>query len=597
MPSWQTLHPAPSDRILKNPDAGYCFMAGLQPVSDFPDWLIDLSSMVYFRLAWADVVDAQGRPDFERLDREYFEGYRRKGLRLAFRIMAANPHSSKPYVTPKALLDKGIPTVQHRGVDGQMQVDPVFWDPLYLVEHEKMIRALGEYLDGKAWAGPVDLGGMGDWGEMHLSRWTALELGYSGWSPETYVRTVFALMDQMDRYLPRTTKAFCVAPILMPDPEPMFAQIVDRAARKGWWLRSDGCSEETGPPPYVWPAIKRWGGQVGLICEPSGGINRSYTGETVPVSRYLDAVLKAGPSVVNLMGLWDLKSLTASDRQVLRQAANKIGYRFRVEELVLPSVVESSPEGTAYLAGKIRLVNEGGSSYFGAALPVLSLRSAGVVVASQALMPQPPLSQIPPGGHQDIRFLIPLKAKGVLKLSLTLMDLQKGPLGLANAEQAADGSLALGSVALRAGGKTLGHVEWAPNPSQGIKVARTDEGWMLEGKNQGDWSFAGIGKNIPVKANCAYEMRVKIRAWPLNGLADPIHFKLGINDAKGAWITNIGSGKYDFSKTGIWQELTVSYTPQPGAAFLQPAMEKGRTAASSLKAELASWTLDEVPLP
>ena len=270
-------------------------MAGLQPVSDIPDWLLDICSIAYFRLDWASVVDETGKPDFERLDREFFDGYRKRGLRLAFRIMAANPHSRRTDVMPKILLDAGIPTVVHKGVYGEAHRDPAFWNPLYLAEHEKMVRALGLYLDGKTWAGPVDLGGMGDWGEMHLSSWSPQELANQGWTPEVYVLAVRTLMRQMDRHLPNTTKAFCVAPILMPDPEPLFAQIVDQAARRGWWLRSDGCEAPAGAPSYVKPHLARWHDQVGFIAEASGGINRSYQGDKVPVKSYMDGVLGDGP--------------------------------------------------------------------------------------------------------------------------------------------------------------------------------------------------------------------------------------------------------------------------------------------------------------
>jgi hypothetical protein len=597
--SWQTLQFPASQRLLKNPDSGFYFMPGLQEVSKIPDWLLDLSSMVYFRLNWSEVADSSGKPDFERLDRAYFDGYKKKGLRLAFRIMAANPHAEKQYVMPKVILDKGIPTVEHQGVDGRTQVDPVFWNSSYLAEHEKLVQALGLYLDGKPWAGPVDLGGMGDWGEMHLSRWTGQELEANGWSPEIYVRAVFTLMDQMERHLPRTTKAFCVAPILMPDPEPMFAQIVDRAVRKSWWLRSDGCSSEGGPPPYVWPYIERWGNFVGLICEPSGGINRSYTGEKVPVKNYIEAVLKSRPSVVNLMGLWDLKDLSQADIQALREAAPKIGYRFSVESAVLPSTLQAVPGHPAYLAGKISLANQGGAPYFGSALPVLEIRSKNQLLSRQTLMPQPPLSQIQPGSSRDIRFFAALTLSAEVKsldLSLALMDLKNGPLQLANANQSPQGLLLLGRVSVNVNAKAALPENLKPAPSQGISLTQTSEGWMLEGKNEGSWGYAGL-PSFKIKAKHAYVMRVRLRAWARVASPDPIHFKLGVNDAQGNWISNIGSGKYDFSKSGIWQDLSVSFQPQPPAATLQPAMEKGRTAASSLKAEIASWVLEEVPLP
>src|ERR1043166_7868045 len=164
-PAWQVIRPAVSDRMLKNPDCGLAIMPGLTPVERLPAWILDVSSIAYFRLDWASVVDGKGEPQFAKLDRDVFKGYRDRGLRLGFRIMAANPHSALEYVTPKAVIDREhLPTVRHTSVYGKPAVDPVFWDERYLAAYNRMLAALGAYLDGQPWAGPVDLGGMGDWG-------------------------------------------------------------------------------------------------------------------------------------------------------------------------------------------------------------------------------------------------------------------------------------------------------------------------------------------------------------------------------------------------------------------------------------------------
>src|SRR5208337_1417130 len=145
--------------------------------------------------------------------------------------------------------------------------DPVFWDPKYVSEHEKLIIALGKYSDSHPGTVDfVDLGGMGDWGEMHLSRWKTEELVSHGFSLKVYLQSVLSMMEQMDRYLPATRKAFCVAPIGMEGLEPVFSQLVERAVRHGWWLRTDGFSIE-GPAPYVKPYFEKHWQRTGIILE------------------------------------------------------------------------------------------------------------------------------------------------------------------------------------------------------------------------------------------------------------------------------------------------------------------------------------------
>lgn len=600
--AWQVVKMDPSDRILKNRDSGLAFMAGLVPASEIPEWVLETCSTAYFRVNWADVVDAQGRPRFEELDAKVFSTYRKHGLAISFRLMAANMHSSEKHVTPKAVLDRGIPAVTHRSVYGQEQVDPVFWDERFVKEYNSLTRALGEFLDGKAWAGHVDLGGMGEWGEMHLSRWTDEQLKSAGYSPERYLAAVFSMMDEMDRSLPRVVKSFCVAPILMPDPGPLFAQIVDRAVRKGWWLRSDGCSTG-GPPPYVKPYAEKFWKRTGLICEPSGGINREYGGGTAPVADYFAANLKYHPSVMNIMGMWDLEKLTAAERMMCADAARKVGSRLAVERVTIPESLARLKDGSCWLAGRVRVVQRGVAPYRGTAAIALAISGPGLHPVRRLVYPVPPLSELLPGEKRDEGFLFqvsPAEGAEEMYLRVGVHDLDRGPVELGNERQDEAGWLPVGAVAVPspAGGNARTVFDAGRDgvrAAEGVQIEKTGTGARLKGTSASGWSYATGPSGTGVKRGCIYVMRVRVRA----GGNDPgaLYFKFGVDDKRGKWAGNFNSPKYDFAAAGTWQVLEIVYRPRPGDAKLMVAIEKGTTSPAGIDAEIGDWTVAEIPVP
>lgn len=597
-PAFVTVIPPASDRVLRNPDCGLAFMSGLAPVSSVPAWVLDNCSIAYFRLDWASVVDASGKPDFRGLDRKVFRGYRDRGLKLSFRIMAANPHSNLREVTPRSILRLGIPTVIHTSAYGKEQADPVFWNGKFIDAYRALIRALGEYMDGQPWAGQVDLGGMGEWGEMHLSRWTEKQLRESGYTPERYLYAVTAMMDEMDRALPRTRRAFCVAPILMPEPDPLFAALVDRAVRRGWWLRSDGCSTE-GPPPYVKPYIEEHWTRAGILCEPAGGVNRAYYGERIAARDYMEANLKWHPSVLDIMGMWDIEAFTPDDRKACEDAARRAGYRLRVESAKLP--VRAGRRAVF----SVEFGNAGVAPFFGTAVVDAGISIAGKVVATGTFLPGPPLAKLLPGGRQVQLVVLDLPAgtrAGKAVVRVRVRDLAYGPLQLGNEGAGAGEWVTLGETEVDPAAESAGPAWnlmalplWA---AEGVTVAK-DAGGVLrvEGTNDGDWSYAGALAGTKVTPGAMYVMTARVRAWPLAGVPGSLYLKFGSNDSKGAWTGNFNTPKYDFAVPGTWQELKVEWRPGAADAAFMVAVEKGMTGKAGVKAEFSGWKVEVIDLP
>ncbi len=620
---WKTNNFEIANNILKNPNTGFCFMVGgVSPVErmqihkmQVPSWVFDVCPTVYFRLDWALIVDKQGNYKFDELDRTIFSGYREKGLRFAFRIMASNPHSDLEYVTPKQILGK-IPTVSHISEYGKKQEDPVFWDDLFIKKHGKMIKALGEYIEKHPEVDYVDLGGMGDWGEMHLNRWTEEELKKAGFTGQKYINAVFQMMEQMERYLPKTTKAFCFNGIFgMPEGEAALisAQIIDRAVRHNWWLRHDGFSTE-GTGPGVAPYFEKNWQKVGIIAEPCGGINRNWDGSRASVKKYFDTVIKHHPSIANIMGIWDLKRLSKNDIEICREAAGKIAYRFAIKKVIIPEKIAiPNKDENINFPIKIVIANNGNAHYYGSSVFKVKLvnKKNKKVLAEQPLIPNPPISQLLPGKEQAQVFLINIPRNFETDeplLYLAVEDYQHGALMLGNKGQEKDGRILLGELKISHSKEaqslifdiskfSLSSTE-SLYSTDGVSIKKNTKGnWEITGTSSTAWWY-GCTAKYKIKPNARYKMKIKVRAWQNEIKGSKLFFKICLVAGDDKDIRNINSSLYDFNSAGQWQEFLLEYNNrQPDEARLYMAIEKGKTAPSSIKAEIESWTLEESLLP
>jgi hypothetical protein len=198
---------AGDDAALTNPGMGL-YASGTLDSSDLPPdaWFTRLIAIGYFRDDWAPLEpDANGQYKFDEYFQPIFDLWVKQwGKRVAFRFMSSNMHSRLKYVTPKWVFDSGVPFVVHRGLYTDEQVDPVFWDERYLKIQEQFIADLGRYLDGRPGLEFVDIGSIGEWGEMHLSRWTADELRQTGFTEDKYIAAYRRIIDAFARAFPHT---------------------------------------------------------------------------------------------------------------------------------------------------------------------------------------------------------------------------------------------------------------------------------------------------------------------------------------------------------------------------------------------------------
>jgi len=197
-PTMQEIAPARTDQPLTNPGMGIYLNGTLDPGLMPPDaWFAPIISVGYFRDDWADLVpDAESEYRFDDYFGPIFDLWVNTWhKRVSFRFMCSNMHSRRTYVSPKWVFDKGVPSVIHKGLYTDVQYDPVFWDDTYLAIQERFIADLGEYLDGRPGLEFVDIGSIGEWGEMHLSRWTPEELAATGYTDDKYIAAYRRIID------------------------------------------------------------------------------------------------------------------------------------------------------------------------------------------------------------------------------------------------------------------------------------------------------------------------------------------------------------------------------------------------------------------
>jgi hypothetical protein len=166
-----------TDTVFQNPGKGW--MTGPKAASDprFP------ASVAYFRLNWGDIEPREGQFNWSLFD-DVIAACQPRGMRVAFRIMATNAHSTGYYCSPKWLFDAGCRSFEYlRGGDDPTsggiritRIEPDYSDSLYLEKHGDFLRALGKRYDGHPRVEFLDIGSYGIWGEWHTSHPASVEV-------------------------------------------------------------------------------------------------------------------------------------------------------------------------------------------------------------------------------------------------------------------------------------------------------------------------------------------------------------------------------------------------------------------------------------
>ncbi len=605
----QDATPIPSSEALTNPGMGL-YLDGTLNAADIPvgAWFAPLIQVGYFRDDWSVIQPAgEGPAGFDAYFKPIFDLWvNRMHRRVAFRFMAENMHSRSTYVTPSWVFGKGVPSVRMKGLYTEEQIDPVFWDERFLAIQEKFIADLGSYLDGRAGLEFIDIGSIGEWGEMHLARWTPDQLLQTGYTLPRYIAAYRRIIDAFARAFPHTRVFLNVGD---------YEAINDYAAIHGTHFRQDGL-KPSGPSADVGNRFFRPYAQRGVICnyelyagyeemkQRGWGIRETFAkGLEDPIS-YLH---------VNLMNFRQLLTAPEEVKQAVTYAARHVGYRFELTRLQRSKVVRVG----ASIPGRILLsqtwMNTGAAPcYASYALRWTLADGRGKPVFEQTVFPTHPTTRWWPGQEVAVTDVLNVPA-GVspgayhLKVAMVQPEAPSVNIALALANGDAHGGYDLGTISLepRAAGQSWTYREgfergagsWTAAPGMAVSAVPGGHGGsaalLVAGTQTGTaWNYAAFDVKAPILPASRYRLSCWMKVDSLQGGAPEPYLKIGLNDSKGKWITNVETNRYDMRHSGDWQRLVAYVETTPDTARGQLAVEKGSLETISA----ATIRLDDIEL-
>ncbi|MCC7491003.1 MAG: carbohydrate binding domain-containing protein [Fimbriimonadaceae bacterium] len=588
-PEPRQLTPQLSNEVLQNPFMGVYLQ--YPPLDAKPDeWFMGLSDIAYFRLHWCDVNPEPGVYRFDEFLGPLFDVWvKQHRKRVAFRVMSQSMHGNKEYVTPKWVFDAGVPGVEHVGLSVPRQVNPAFWNQRYLELQAEFIAKLGAWLDGREGLEFVDLGGIGEWGEMHLARWTQADFDATGYTDAGYVAAYRRMIDDYAKAFPRT-------PVFLNVGGPERLSINDYAAARGMHLRQDGLKHD-GASYNVESKLYPTYAPRGTLCNlefHSGWSAMQQNGWDVPTTF---AKALASPIAYlnsNLFGGAGYRKAPPEAREMLLDAARRIGYRFVVTGVELPAAGRVSATLPGRLVVRSFWRNDGIAWSHGSyAVTMLLVNAAGEVVSSDLQYPPTPTTRWDPGASQEQMHrlvLPPGTPAGTYRLLVSMVWPETGrviQLGLAGRDAA--GRYPLGEVELHLS-TAVGGVVWQTDfetgeaagwaAATGTQVSMAAGGHdsqralRLTGTCRNTWNYGHLRLPVPLQPAARYRLSGWMRVERVEPAKAP-YVKVGVNAADGKWIDNFNAAPYDLRQSGTWQRFDrVFEVPLRGAAG-DLAIERG----------------------
>jgi len=161
-----TVTPGDNGELLANPNRGWETFhksaAQDENLGEIP------STVRYDRYPWRPFETGQAEYDWSTLDTALREA-RAAGQTLAFRITTAGTGRPKSEY-PDYLEELGCKIHSYSIYGGEPNRCPDFNDPVFIENHTRFIRALGERYNGRHGISHVDIGSIGLWGEWHMGR-------------------------------------------------------------------------------------------------------------------------------------------------------------------------------------------------------------------------------------------------------------------------------------------------------------------------------------------------------------------------------------------------------------------------------------------
>lgn len=588
------VQPAASDDILFNPGMGVYHQyppAGLSA----EHWSNEVCGVAYCRYDWSALNPEPGVYRFDEVLGAFHDvWYVKRGVPIAFRVMSQNMHAREEYVTPKWVFDLGVPSVEHVALTKQLQLDPVFWDERYLEQQEIFLQALGKWLEGRPGIEFMDIGAIGEWGEMHLARWTPEQLAATGYSHYKYVMAYRRIIDAHHQYMPRGTRIF-----LNVGGQKNHV-INDYAFLRGMHFRQDGL-KHNGASYFCGEWLYKPYAEKGVLCnyEFHSGYNEMVK-KNWSLSQSIDVVLSEPISYLNSnLGIYG-ENVHPEVEAELRRVARKIGYRLRPKAV---SYLDQVTTGNAKrVPVTITWTNDGLAAPSMSFVSDISLWRAGEerpVLATRQFPAEPttawkPGVEIIQSGFLDLPADLPV-GDYELRVGLVLPENEQA-IKLACANRDAAGGCVAGVVKVVAATKEYPVLVYEDNFDDAARETAwgaTSEDFQTEvvagqgvdgsrclrffgDKVKNAWNYVGVGKLTQTVPWGSYRlsMKMKVMAYPDDVRGTP-HPKLAIHDLEDKWLSNQNGTPYDMRRKGEWQELSVVLHLEDDERFLGSAIETG----------------------
>lgn len=265
--------------------------------------------------------------------KKFIEYWKMNNCRVAFRIITSNIRGTQ---TPDYVFHKGVSSVIHKP-NGKIQIDPVYWQSLYIELFSKFIRALGSQLNGGEGVEFIDIGGIGVFGEMHLGlhipgMWTKEELIEHDFSEQKYFASYKMLIQEYIAAFPKTRLFLNIS---------RYPQMAAYAADKKVGLRFDGLSIKQNPTQnLVSEAFQQFSvnANINLLGVPCMYEFANKESELEVIVKCLNMAF-ADPISYLHINLGKSNQLKFGVVQTLERYSKKIGYRFHLRRISVPSKI------------------------------------------------------------------------------------------------------------------------------------------------------------------------------------------------------------------------------------------------------------------
>ncbi len=278
----------------------------------------DYVSVGYHRFNWSDIEPAEGEINFEKIDQK-INSYAKRGKKFAFGIMCVNTSSSKQFITPEYVFEKGAKGFDAKLESGGYQKVPDWKDKIYLECVNKFVKTLGERYNGNQNIAFVDILSYGNWGEQHLFHLDVEDV--PNYMEEQKISPEFF----RDNYVKPYMDAFPDTLLFNPWGEKGFNDVYEQLIEQGVSLRRDGIVKYTNGLDM----LEKCYGKLPVVFEYAGNYKDYIPDQEEYFNQRLEEAMKiAKPSYIELDEDW-----FKNNKSLCAKLANKMGYYFKLKQV------------------------------------------------------------------------------------------------------------------------------------------------------------------------------------------------------------------------------------------------------------------------